>query len=394
MMPIETKDQYFDELVKVCTDLKNANSIDMDALTTESGRMAEILNSIFDNTTCVNAIFTNNTDNFIFGVMINPSILDADLIKIIMTEEPVKFDRYFIEIDSKAIEVLDPVELAAYIVEDVATMIDENCIEKVRNFFNIVLAGNDEVIEIKNSINYSQILEFGVKDIIRKITSLLYKDPAAVGVSEYAQAFEISDIAKDVAGKIKPYMFGEEEVGSGNPKLGIIQWCLMVYKNVDMYCKMAEDTLKTSAAATGSVLEKREIEQTIKCIRRATTEVLAEAAILEQVVSEFSLFKGLRQRGLQQLENDMYEYKVRLKNCEDLEEAMYILRQVNTRIGILQDYLATTEVSEAEADRWRSLINDYMQIRVDLSKKKIFNKKQYGLFFDYDRLDELDKPRE
>ena len=94
--------------------------------------------------------------------------------------------------------------------------------------------------------------------------------------------------------------------------------------------------------------------------------------------------------GLRGIEDDLYEYKIRFKNCETEEEAMYILRQINTRISILEDYLYNTEVSPAEAARWRSVIDSYRSLRDELGRKKISNKKQYGICVDYDALDKLD----
>ncbi len=103
-------------------------------------------------------------------------------------------------------------------------------------------------------------------------------------------------------------------------------------------------------------------------------------------------FKNLKLNGLRGIEDDLYEYKIRTKNCETEDEAMYILRQINTRINILEDYLASTEVSPAEANRWRSVIDSFRDLRAELAKKKISNKKQYGIFIDYDQYDKLDPP--
>ena len=71
---------------------------------------------------------------------------------------------------------------------------------------------------------------------------------------------------------------------------------------------------------------------------------------------------------------------------------MYILRQINTRINILEDYIYNTpNLSEQEISRWRSVIDDFRALRIELSKKKVSNKPQYGIFVDYNKLDELDK---
>ena len=47
-------------------------------------------------------------------------------------------------------------------------------------------------------------------------------------------------------------------------------------------------------------------------------------------------------------------------------------------------------MSPAEANRWRSVIDSFRDLRAELAKKKISNKKQYGIFIDYDQYDKLD----
>ena len=82
---------------------------------------------------------------------------------------------------------------------------------------------------------------------------------------------------------------------------------------------------------------------------------------------------------------------MRIKNCETEEDALYILRGINTRLSILEDYLNNTpDLSDTERKRWELVATKYRELREQLAKKKIVNKKQYGLFFDYDQLDQLD----
>ena len=69
---------------------------------------------------------------------------------------------------------------------------------------------------------------------------------------------------------------------------------------------------------------------------------------------------------------------------------MYILRQINTRLSILEDYLYNTPgLSDAEKSRWGNLANQYRELRVELAKKNVAAKKAYGIFIDYEKLDNL-----
>jgi hypothetical protein len=81
-----------------------------------------------------------------------------------------------------------------------------------------------------------------------------------------------------------------------------------------------------------------------------------------------------------------------MKNCETEDDAMYILRGINTRLNILEDYLIQNadSINDNEKKHWQSVANQYRNLRAELAKKKIGNKKQYGIWFDYDKLDQLD----
>lgn len=386
-VPISMKTSTFEELSNFCTVLKETVMNGKVPDVNKCLEMTNILNDLFEGYyVCASTLFTNNTDNLLFGINVSPTIIDSDAIKIISTDEPVQLNRYSVEVDLKLFNILDGMEIASMIVEDIASIMLPNTIDIVRSILDTILAAEDSYIEIKQSINYSQILIFGIKDVMRKVSSILYKDEDAIGMNAFAEAFEIKDILGDVAKKVRSSIFGGQDITTV-PKLGILKWTLMVYIDIETGYKMAENDLLTARQITGSELEKREIDKTLKSIRRASSEVLNEANIL---MEKFSLFKNLKMNGLRGIEDDLYEYKIRLKNCETEEEAMYILRQINTRISILEDYLANTDVSDAEAARWRNTIDAYRDLRYELSKKKIANKKQYGIFVDYDKLDQLD----
>jgi hypothetical protein len=271
-----------------------------------------------------------------------------------------------------------------------------NAIDNVRGILDVLLTNNDEVINVKQSVNYSQILTFGIKDTLKRVAGLLYRPVDEIGINDYAESFEIKDILANCREKLNPSEF-DDGTNSGVPKLGVLSWVLSIYDNVSENYKLAMDTLSSSIRCTGSVLDKRELDKTMKCIRRASSEVLTEAqnsiSLLE--TKGLSLFKSMKQNGLRGIEDDLYEFKMRLKNVEEEDEAMYILHQVNTRISILEDYLYNTPgLSEQEIAHWRSVIDAYRMLRIDLTKRKIGKNKTYGIFIDYDKLDQLDKDQD
>ena len=64
------------------------------------------------------------------------------------------------------------------------------------------------------------------------------------------------------------------------------------------------------------------------------------------------------------------------------------MRSINSRIGILDDYLMNEQISEHDAKHWQGVANDYRDLRMELTKKKL-NTKQWGVFINYDALDRM-----
>jgi hypothetical protein len=70
---------------------------------------------------------------------------------------------------------------------------------------------------------------------------------------------------------------------------------------------------------------------------------------------------------------------------------MYVMRAINTRLNILDDYLYSgDEISEGERKHWQAVADRYRFLREELVKKKIWNRKNYGLFYDYNQTFEGD----
>ena len=135
-------------------------------------------------------------------------------------------------------------------------------------------------------------------------------------------------------------------------------------------------------------LEKKEIDKVIKAIQNIDTDVLGESTeLMESVKRKNSSFKRLKVNGLRSIEDDLYEFRMRAKAAKTEDEAMYTLRQINARLAILDDYIRYEDIDEEERQKYVELIMQYKEVREYLSTKKVFNKKNYGIWFDYDQLD-------
>lgn len=354
-----------------------------------SVQLTDVINKIIDDKTCINTIITFNNDKLLFGVYVNPTLVDTDLNKIIFSPEPVELTRYSLEIDTKLFDLLTAPEIAAYIIEDITTTMSPVTIRNVRALMETIMTDQDLSINVRQSVNFSQLLIFGIKDTIRKVSSLLYKHSDEDGVNEYASEFDYAGAMPYITEKIHTNIKDTTNIDL-NPKLSVLSWVLSTYNDPEMSYEIMLDTLNDAMATTGSKSEVDEIKKTITALERAVNESLVEATI-QQMHEGMSIFKNLKMNGLRSIEDDLYEYKIRVKTCETEDDAMYILHQISTRINILEDYLYNTQdLSDSEIKRWTNVIVAYKNLRYELGKKPVVDKKRYGIYVDYDAIDKLE----
>ena len=373
-----------DKLTGVCAQLKNIITSGA-PFNSSQPMVADVLNEIFPENQCIDVILTKNTDNMFFGVIVNPTITNVDLMSILVDTDDVDLDRYVVEIDSKAVCLLDPDDLAVYLVRDIDAMMNKGAIADVRAYLDILLAKQDDSIDLKNSINYSNILIYGIKHTMRQLTALSYN------LNDKALSSSRLGTVVDSIKRAVPALSSVVQ----SPEMGILAWCLLIYRNLDTEYKEAIEVLTNAKSSTGSQVEKDEVDKVVKALRRASSESIAESVQYDMLHEKgFSLFKSLKKNGLRGIEDDLFEYKVRIKNCTEQEDAIYILRCINTRLGILEDYLDNNEVGDREREHWMSVMDQYRMLRYEVGKKKFQSaSKNFNAFLniDYDALDALDR---
>lgn len=360
------------------------------------------LNCIFADSTCQSVLYTLNTDKPFFGIRVNPVMSAQDAVTILTTDEKIKFSKYSVELDSKLFEIeMEAAEITAMIIHEVAAMIDSyEVVDQVRALIDLYLLSEDDIISIRDSINYSQLIIFALKDTLFKVSSAMFKeDPEDLTSNQMIKEAELEDALISAQQKILSSSYGVGE-SVRTPKTIILRWMFMVYKDMSHNSEIIKYYLNDEKDFTASKLDIVEIDKTLEAISRIGAQSFTESVRIDRLleskamysVSEISLFKSLKSNGLKGIEDALYEYAIRIKNCETEEDAMYILRGINTRLGILEDYINNTpDMSESEKKHWTMVAMQYRKLREDLAKKKIWNKSQYGLFFDYSALDKLDE---
>ena len=358
------------------------------------------IDSIFTDNKCIGVHYTLNTDKPFFGIRISPVISAGDTSVILVTDEPIKLVKYELEFDSKLFEIgLDKSELAALTLFEISSMMDSPQIfEDLRSYVDFSIINGEDLASIRANVNAAQLIIFGIKDTMTKLSSVLFKTEDEIAANPVIAAAELGEAIISAKGTIDSSITGASE-SMRTAKPVILQWMFIMYRDIKINAGVIKDVLTDARAFTASKLEIADIDKTLVALARITDTIIVESKQEEpkdlvkfiestnmRALTEASLFKSLKKNGLRGLENDLYEYKLRVRNCVDPDEAALIMRSINSRIGILDDYLMNEEMSEHDAKHWQSVANDYRDLRQELAKKKL-NTKQWGVFINYDALD-------
>ena len=350
------------------------------------------LNVIFEGKAeCKKVIYTTNINKLPFGIFIDPKIGNYDLMKILFENDhkSPSINEYSVEIDSKLfMEGLTPEDITKMILHDVEIMISEEVMDKLKSLIDIYVTDTLDSINIKESLNANSILIYAIKDTLNKLSSSLYGN------------YDFIFATDEIIDKISKADYTNISIFDNFPKVIILQWAFMVYTDIKTNYSLIKNTLEDAKEVTGSKFVRDIIDKTLAGISRSSYDLLDESMDLCKFIdqkniplSEASIFKSLKTSGLRAIENDYYEYAILVKSASDENEAMFALRGINTRINILTDYIYNTpNISDTERRHWEGVVQMYQDLRIRLTKKNILNKKSYGLWFDYSKLDNLDRP--
>lgn len=346
------------------------------------------LNRFFDDSKCKEVIFTDNVDKMFFGAKVIAMIDADDIYDYLIDDEPKRIGSYILELDSKLfnpIMNLSDRELMAVVLHEVGHMVaDAEPIQNARNALNTYLAANKEHIKISQSIHYKEILAYGLKDYLSKSRSMFYNgDKAEIYADEFAISYGFEKDLSEAYDKISRNnikLYENSEVS----KFIVFGWTLSIYRNLKLRRVGAIRTLSRAKMLTGSRLEQMEIENVIKRIGRIDNAALLEANIGDILRNKIKdKMKKSRINNLRVIDDTFYELSMRIKNVGEEDEALYIMRQINSCISIIDEYRNYKNCDEYEAKKWDDAMKRFMDLREKLSNSTIYKNKQYGIFVNY-----------
>ena len=342
------------------------------------------LNKFFKDSNCKEIIFTRS-DKLFFGMCVYPQV-DKELVtEILQDDKLVRFNQYTIEIDSKILHpalMITPREFAAMILHEVGHIVNDPApVDEVRKVIALQLVKKGDSLNIPKTAQYYTIISYGIKDTVRKMTSMffIYKN-GEVLADEFVHMCGYGDDLNSIFDKI--CRSGMKINDPNVNRLTSLAWSLSVYKELKIKRIPALRLLKKMHGITGSEIEKREMEIMMNAITTIDDSNITECCditnasiyyVFNETKTEMqqSKFAGLRKqaaiKNIRQFEQDLYEYKMRIRHVADEDDAYYLMRMINTRISVIEDFLDHERLSESEHKRWWGLLEKYYSLREELA---------------------------
>ena len=334
------------------------------------------LNKFFKDAICKDIIYTKNTDKLFFGMSVVPTIDDDMVADIVNGENSVRFDAYYIELDSKLLEPtlgLDRKELLAILLHEVGHMVkDTQPVDEVRKCIDVYMLKNNEHIVLNDSVNYREILRYGITSTLRKVTSIFERKDDEIIADEFVFACGYGEELSTALKKISKNGFLINK--NVKDKMIVLSWVLRLYKEVKFRRIPALRTLRKGQEMTASKLEIKQMKKVEDSLKRIDDSSLLEASgFIDSVKQKIDAGRrAITYRGIKSFEDELYEYNMRVKNIYDEDDALVLLRSLNTKISILSDYVTNEQMSEKERERWYRVLDQYYKVRDELSKKKLY----------------------
>lgn len=371
----------FSEFLNTFADMKQRHT----ATPSDLKVLKDELNKFFKDSTCKEVLYTNNTDKMFFGMKIIAMIDADDIYDYLVEDEPVRIGKYIIEIDS---HLLNPVldlterELLAMLLHEVGHMVgDATPVENARRELNSYLAANKDHIRIAQSIHYKEFLAYGLKDYLSKQQSMFYtSDSSEILADEFAMSYGFSNDLSHAYSKITSNnmkLYENSEVS----KFAVFAWTLNLYNNLKTRRVGALHTLARAKQLTGSRLEKLELDNVIRRIKRIDDDILVEASSIHSKLRE--KLRKHRLNNMRTIDSTMYELSMQIRNVEDEDDALYLMRQLNNNIAIIDEYKNSPDCDTKEVQKWNNLMDKFIQLRDKLSSTVVYKNKTYGIFVQY-----------
>jgi len=329
------------------------------------------LNKFFIKARCKEILYTMNTDKLFFGMRVYPVFDGNKAVEILGDNKTTPFEEYYIELDSKLFDPmlgLNKREKTAILLHEVGHIVyDTATIDEVRTQIDMYFAKSGDHADLNASKGYRELIGYALKDSIVKAGSLFSK----LGNTEMvADTFVVScGYGPDLESAMRKIITSSTYLSKNvDDRFITLSWVLRLRNEFSIRRIPAVKTLNKAKQLTASKLEQREISYATNILNRSDLGI--NEGFIDDIKARFSKkFNDFKIKGIRAMKNDIYELNVRLRTAESAEDLMYIIRQVNTDVTILQDYL-TEELSEEERRSVLDALNELYDIRQRAAKEQ------------------------
>jgi hypothetical protein len=355
------------------------NSIEKLRTDSDTMDVRTYINMFFKDSNCRNVIFTENIDKMFFGIIVYPWIEPTDADDILLNTESKRIKEYSIEIDSKLFDEmmgLTNTEISALIIKEIASMVNTSePVERTKHAIDDYLIRSNKEIIISKSIQYRELLAFALMDTMYKVSSIFFTNIRDFIADEFSIMCGHAAYIESAIDKLNRSGLLFDNY---NHRLIVLEWALNLYTDIKSLRIKALETINECITMSPSTLEIRALKNIAREIQRIDDSTL----ISESGESIREIIKNMKYRGLTNLEDDLYEYNIRLKTATTEDDARLLMREINNRMAILMDYINHEEIPENERDKWLKLYDKYASLREKLANKPISKFKYMNLWID------------
>lgn len=352
------------------------------AMTDKIMHLPEIQNSLnffFKDSNCKDVILVNNSDKLFFGINVIPAFNGTDkdrILNILLEPKSDRISEYMVEIDSKILDLVPSVRMiTALLLREVNELISSTtAIDKTKDAINQYITEKNKPLRISKIVQYNELLAFAIKDCIHKTSSIFYTDLCnEIITNEFIHMCGLDQELEDAINIISK---SNISLIKESDKFIVMRWALDLYDDIKYRRIDAIETIDECIQFTGSYYEKIALNNIKKQISAIDDSLLLSefGESIKDIVSR------IRYRGIANIEDDLYEYAIRIKTANTEDEARLLMREINNRIAILSDYMEHEEIPENARDRWQKVYDKYIILRDKLAAKPIAKYKYMQLW--------------
>lgn len=346
------------------------------------------LNKFFKDSKCEEVIYTNNNDNAFFGMCVMPS-MDDDQALDIASGKFRRFNKYYLELDSKIFDPvlrLQPREHTALVLHEVGHVVNNVAAQKeISNVMNYSVGKNGVTFELSEVKKRPEVLNLGIARSLRKLTSIFEKDTEEFYADEFVVNCGYGDALTTAFNKI---IKSRDLIKGNNNKFVSLIWSMTLYTNLSERRRTVIDQLEDGKTIDGSKLMQRRFDSAIKAIKKTIDKDIDERDIYDYIKEAANgFFSKIKFSPIKSLEEDMYEFKIRINNIQDNDEAMDMLRSINMRISLIAEYIKVNpDLDPKEVEKLNKMSAAYVSMREELIRKGSYDKGVYSIWVKYPEL--------